>query len=411
MKALAAALLLLAQDPVEDQLKDLVPRLGADEIEAREEALKAIVELGEAAVPHLKRLQSGQGDAEVSARLKGAVEKIERNAARARVYRPTKLITLDLKDVPLEDAVRKACAEAGVEADVPRDVAGRKVTLAAEQEPVLKVLDRLCAAEKDLVCAVAEGKLQIAREKVVPYRTAYAEGFRARVRRVNTFTANNFEAPTTTVILYLSFDAQPDLRARSAAYAGNATAKDGRGGEIAFKPASAGRQGGSSMGGGRGHVMVDDVLIHFDAEHRVENACFLKEAPAGLKSLPSLSVKTKFRFAAGTKVATCKLRRRDEDARLEGLPIRVSYMGSHLQLEHAAGRGGRLEDLIDIDSLVVVTKDGKEQKASPLHVGMGYYLFQCRVDASAEAELRATAYDDVFEREVEFQFADVPIKE
>lgn len=409
--AAAMALCALLQEPPGEKVQELVSRLAAEEIEAREEAFRGLIELGEPALPFLKESLKGRTDAEVLSRLKAAVEQIERNAARSRVYRPARPVTLKAQDVPLEEVVGAVCRQAGVDFSVSAEVAARKVSIEAEKEPLLQALDRLCAGLGDVGVSTADGKIQIVREKFVPYRAAYAEGFRARVKRVLTHVVNNFDAPATTVVLYLSFDTQPDLKARSAVFAEMARGQDERGRELSFKPSSMGRQGGSSMGGGRGHVIVDDVMIPFDSEVRVEHACFLKDAPGALKKLDSLKVKAKYRFAAGTRQATCKLKRREEDGRLEGLPVRVIYMGSHLQLEHAGGRGNRLEDLIDLDTLVVAGKDGKETRCTPLHVSMGYYLFQCRMDASSEAELRVTAYDDVFEKEVEFEFKDVPLRE
>ncbi len=409
MRLIAAlALVLGAQDPLERRIDELVARFAEDEIEKREEAFRALVDLGEPALPILKKLANSRKDAEVLARLRAASRQIEENVARSKVYRPARPVTLRAREAPLRDVVRDACAQAGVEFEVPASLGDRKVTLEADREPLLKALDRLCAGLGGVSTEIAEGKVRFVNEKFPACPAAYADGFRARLKRVTTFGVNDFNQPTATVILYFAFDAQPDLRPRSVAYA-DAPRAEAPSGELTFKPVWMGRRGGMSSSGARGIMTVDDVPIPFDADVRIETACFLKDGPAALGRLDRLRVKAKYRFSTGIRPVKCSLSSKGEVTVLENLPVRATFMGSYVQLM-PTGADVRLEDLLDVNSVSIVGKDGKEEKCVPTHSSPSYYLFRCNADASVNPELQLSVYDGIFEKEVEFELRDVPLR-
>lgn len=415
MKALAALVLLFGlQDPSEEKVRDLVARCGSDNVDTREEAQRALVAMGEAVLPLLRKLEPAQKDAEIAGRVRAAIRQIEEHVARNKVYRPARPVTLRPGEVALKDAVRSAGVQAGVEVEVAAAVADRKVSLEAEREPVLKVLDRLCAAQGDISLEVTEGKLRIKQEKFVPYPAAYADGFRARLKRVSTQHQNDFAAPSTTVILHFAFDAQPDIRPKSACCLDAPRSGSGAA-ELSFKPVTQGRLMGSSSSGDRGTVTVDGVTVPFDSETPVDGACFLKDGPGGLRRLETLRVRARYRFATGLRPVSCKLAMKG-DLVVEGLPVRVTFMGSHLQLMHTSGYGMRLDDLIDMESVTVVGKGGREEKATSLQrIGglpyPGYCTFRVNAENVTDPELRFSAFDGVFEKEVEFELKDVVLRD
>ncbi len=413
MARVVAALAILGalQDPAPEKVRELVSRLGSEEIAAREDALRLLVEMGEPVVPLLKEHQARQTDSETVARIKTALKEIERNSARARVYRPARPVTLPAGERTLAEFVRDACLEAGVEGSVDPAAAGRKVALQAEKEPLLSLLDRACAAQGDLSVQFPDGKLRISKEKPLAGPAAYAGGFRARLRRVHASEVNDFDASNSTVILYVTFDSQPDLQPRSSRYASEARGRAPDGAEALFKPVSMDRLTGMTSTGAKGVIHVDDVAIPFDADVRAESACYLKNAPAGLRRLESLKVKATFRFAAGQRTFSCKTKGNGEMGAFDGLPVSVYVLGGpYVQLQPLRGPGSaRIEDLIDPDSLVVV-RDGKEEKLTRHSPRSNHYLYRSATELGSGAELRVSAFDDVFEKEFEFEFRDVVLR-
>lgn len=416
MRAFTLALALCApQDAADDKIRELVSRLASDEIEAREEAQRQLVEKGEPALPLLRRLLEAAKDPEVVARLKATLLEIEKQALRAKVYRPARPVTIKARGARLEEVLKEAGRQAGVAIELTAELADRRVTLEAEGAPLLAALDRLCAAEKDLAFQPAEGRLRFSSGPAPAVPSAYADGFRARLRRHSFYQEADrvSGASATAVVLYLEFDAEPGISPRSAAQAGPARAT-GAGGEVLFKPASEGRTTMRSGGLARRLTVVDDVPIFLDAQSQLEHVWFLKEAPAALRRLETLRVKTKYRFAAGTRQATCKMPASGEQVRFEGLPVRVSVLADRyldLTLTSEATAGMKLEDYVDVQSLVVVT-GGKEVRCNPRSISVGTrYLFEHPGVPAAEAELRISTYGDVFEKDVEFEFRDIPLRE
>jgi hypothetical protein len=163
--------------------------------------------------------------------------------------------------------------------------------------------------------------------------------------------------------------------------------------------------------GARGVVTLDDVVIPYDADNRVESACYVKEAPAGVRKLDSLKVRARYRFSAATRAVRCKLTRSGGETTIENLPLRASIMSTYVRLEPGAGYESRLGDLIDLDALAIVTKDGKEEKLFPMNASPRLYLFRANVDATMTDELKLSVLDDVFEKEAEFTFENVTLRD
>lgn len=416
MRAFALALALSAlQDPADERIRDLVSRLGADEIDAREEAQRQLIERGEPAAPLLRKHLETARDPEVVSRLKATLLEIEKQAQRAKVYRPARLVTIKARDARLEEVLKDAGRQAGVEIELPAELADRRVTLDAEGAPLLAALDRLCAAEKDLSCQPADGKLRLSAAKHAAMPSAYADGFRARLRRHSLYheTDRAAGAAATAVVLYFEFDSEPGISPRSAVQAGPARGTGG-GAEVTFKPASEGRATLRSGGAARRLTVVDDVPIFLDAESPLEHVWFLKEAPAALRRLETLRVKAKYRFVAGSRTVSCKMPGANTPVRFEGIPVKVSILADRyldLALTPEALAGTKLEDYVDVQSLVIVT-GGKELRCSARSISPGVrYLFEHPGGAAADAEVRLSSFGDVFEKEVEFEFRDLPLRD
>src|SRR5262249_25329950 len=85
----------------EDRVKELIKQLGADDFKTREQAAVALVELGPAAVPHLKR-SAKDPDLEVAKRAQACLEKIGDREADRLVSPAIRLVGLRRPDGAVE---------------------------------------------------------------------------------------------------------------------------------------------------------------------------------------------------------------------------------------------------------------------------------------------------------------------
>lgn len=115
MIAFLALALLATQDPPPDlaaQVRRWVDRLQAESLDEREEACAALIELGPAAVPHL-RPHADSRHPEVRARVEAAISEIERQAVLREHYRPGARVTIDARAVPMAELVRELARQSG----------------------------------------------------------------------------------------------------------------------------------------------------------------------------------------------------------------------------------------------------------------------------------------------------------
>lgn len=141
--ALAAALLLI-QDPSADRL---VLQLGDNDLAVREEAAKALRQLGLRAEPALRRARESS-DAEVRARAAELLVDIDRErtqqaARKDQRARKLRLVTLDVSDAPIGDVLRSLGTQTGIEFKDPPPPADRRVTLKVRETPLLEALNRI----------------------------------------------------------------------------------------------------------------------------------------------------------------------------------------------------------------------------------------------------------------------------
>src|SRR2546422_11333514 len=103
MKVLAAllALLILTQDSIDERVKRLVERLGADEIGERERGGRDLVGLGEPALPALEKAGAASGGAETTPRLETGIEQIRRDAVGAKASPPGRPLPGAAEEQPL----------------------------------------------------------------------------------------------------------------------------------------------------------------------------------------------------------------------------------------------------------------------------------------------------------------------
>jgi hypothetical protein len=415
MSAMIALLLTAPQDSLEKRLPAILERLRADDIEQREGAAKELITLGESAIETLEKAAGAASDGETAARLKAVVVQIRRNALVLKVAPPAKSVTVSATDVPLREFLKDVCGQAGVDFTCDGATGDRPVTVEAKNEPLLQVVDRACAARGDLVSSIADGRLKIAAGKGAGEATAYAEGYRLRVRKTVLTETIEAGATRTSITLYLELDAQPDQKIRGTAVTLPRAATVPGGGEVAVKGVTdlANRMAGWA-GSASGAVVIDGVAVTVEAGESCDRICLIKEVPAGLTKLDSLKIGARFRYSVGLKPITVPLNMRSND-RLPDIPYNVVFTSQQLYfMPIDASRPVPLEDFIDLETMTLVGKDGKESKLTSMAGGMrrGQYYYQVAtpLQNSDSPQLRLQVFD-AFDRDVEFELKDVRLRD
>jgi len=137
-----ALLLLLA---LQEDPQPWIDDLSKDDITARETAGKKLVDIGIAALPKLEKLGANSGG-ELRERVLHLMAAILLNEKRAVVMRSDTKVTIDLKETPLRDAMKRLQEASGFEVWVDEAVDNRPVTLALKDLPYLDALTRICRA-------------------------------------------------------------------------------------------------------------------------------------------------------------------------------------------------------------------------------------------------------------------------
>ena len=129
MKTLALALLaVLPQDGLEKKIADLVARLSDDSIDAREQAVKDLADLGPPAIPVLRKAMV-KLDGEVRGRVDQAIKAIEARDTLAQSLPPFKTVTLDHRNRPAKEALEEIARHAGFALQFEGDVGKEAVSV------------------------------------------------------------------------------------------------------------------------------------------------------------------------------------------------------------------------------------------------------------------------------------------
>ena len=414
------ALLLLVfavqQDPLDKRIAGLLERMRSDEIERREAAAKEMIGLGEPAIDKLEKAAADTADPETASRLKAVVVQIKRNALIVKVSPPVKLVTVSAKDVPLKEFLADVCAQAGVEytCDVPSG--DRPVTVEAKGEPVLQVIDRACASRGDITATIVEGRLKIGVGKYAADPAAYADSFRMRVRKTVVTDVMEAGVVKSSIAIYFEVDAQPDQKVKVVMMTTPKSARLPGGGEIAFKnlQEAAMRMGAWIQAGVA--LVVDGVAVTVEGTESLDRICLIREAPAGLKRLESVKVPVRFRYAVGLKQTSLQLSRGAYE-RIADTPYSVHFTGQQLYFIVTDQRGAAaapLEDFVDLESMVLVGKEGKEVGVSPMAGGMRGRQYMYNSASSFQPndipQLKMKMID-AYDREIEFELKDVKLRD
>lgn len=148
----ALLILLLSQAEAPQDVRDLIRALGADSPEQRDDAAARLKEIGPPAVPALE-----EATKDANPDIRGHAIRILEHIARAERLKglvPSNLkVTLDLKDVPLSEAVAKALHPFGLTgARLDDSMSDRKVSLSLDKAGFWEALERFEAAAGVRLC-------------------------------------------------------------------------------------------------------------------------------------------------------------------------------------------------------------------------------------------------------------------
>ena len=140
-------LLLLVQDV---SVRDLVRQLEDENADVRERAQKQLAARGDAAVAPLKEILEGAGSSsEIKARATAILREIDLTAKIARVYKAPARVTVKAADTMLREVLDEISRQASVVIDSGLVDPAAKVTVDLKDVSLQQALDALCAGQAE----------------------------------------------------------------------------------------------------------------------------------------------------------------------------------------------------------------------------------------------------------------------
>ena len=203
----------LAQD--EARIKELIQKLDDDSFEAREQAEKDLIAIGEAAAPLLKQAaqetEKRKDQGELKVRALSALRAIEFAAKARQVYVEPKLVTLSLADTELSAVLVELEKQTGVRMDPGSVDARAKVSIDVTKAPLFRALDDLCRGQEERTYEYREEGVRFQKERHLTCPTAYEAAFRIRVVKLKQERSTDFKTKNAQVQLTLDADWQKYL--------------------------------------------------------------------------------------------------------------------------------------------------------------------------------------------------------
>ncbi len=151
---LAVALVTLtgaAQDDLERRIDALIPQLSDERVAVREDATRALYDLGSPALPFLKkRLERLEGEAK--ARIGDIVLRIELRETREKLLPPLKLVSFDSKDRPVRDVLAEIERQTGIPMDYSKCSVDDAISIHLKEATPLRALDEVWKKTGRLNC-------------------------------------------------------------------------------------------------------------------------------------------------------------------------------------------------------------------------------------------------------------------
>jgi hypothetical protein len=372
------ALPIQAQD--EAGIKELIQNLDDDSFEVREKAEKALVALGELAVPHLRivvaETQRQKEKAEVRTRALSALRAIEFNVKSRQYYSEPKFVTLRAADAELASVLADLEKQTGVRIDAGGIEAKAKVTLQAENAPLFKVLDELCRGQEERSYEYRDEGIRFARSRFIPYPSAYEGPFRIRVVKLKHERSTDFKIAEGLAQVTLEADWQKYLKPSRRIGLEIRTATDDKGATLEIEKAGSSDDDNGGVivvGNGRFVMRRGGVVVAAGgADEATTTQLFnLKGLSAGAARI-SLQGSARFSFPLEKTNVVFDRPASPEPQQTGDLTIAIKSQGSgriwKLTLTHTPGRPPvipeEIDARIDKESFVALDENGKEHKAT-----------------------------------------------
>ena len=150
MRALAIVILLVVPQDSSDKVRALVEKLGSDVIAEREAATSELIKLGPAALPAIRE-QLGKADGERKARLQAVVKRIEREIKLEKLLGAVPVVTLKVRDVPVEEALAEISSQTGLSIEGFFLDRSFRTTADFKRVSVWKAVDDLCRSHGGII--------------------------------------------------------------------------------------------------------------------------------------------------------------------------------------------------------------------------------------------------------------------
>lgn len=176
MRAIGLGLLILLapQDPA-DRVRSLVQKLESEEIAEREVAVRDLKRIGTPALPKLREMLPGcKGETHV---------RVQRVIEHVMAFGTPPLISLKAADRPLREIVADLERQSGIPFRLIGGAADAKVSVAADETIVWKVIEDLCRARGDLMYRFKNDAIEIYPSKFRALPTVDVAGLRFIVDR------------------------------------------------------------------------------------------------------------------------------------------------------------------------------------------------------------------------------------
>lgn len=202
--ALVLALVLGMQEA--GRVQELLQQLGDDVLETRELAQKSLIDLGDRILPLLKEAR-GKASGETLARIDEVLGQIDFAVRVREVYREAPRISLKLENRPLSVALAEIARQTGFKIDASAVDGAVPVSLDVQDEPILRVLDRLCENRPDCTHdSGGETEVRLLKEPHPSCPAAYVGPFRIRVSQIYGLRGTDFKGLKTSSVVTLLAD-------------------------------------------------------------------------------------------------------------------------------------------------------------------------------------------------------------
>lgn len=207
------AILGLALLPQEAGIRERILKLEDDKAETRDQAQKALVALGEAALPLLKQaVESANSSGELKLRAADTIREIEWTIRAAKVYRTPPRITVKAAGTMLREILDEIARQAAVKIDSRAVDEFAKITLDLPDATLYQAMDQICQGQEGRTWEARDDGIRLLNNPHVPYPTEYSGPFRTRVQSLNLERSNDFKTRSAAVTVTLDADCERTLK-------------------------------------------------------------------------------------------------------------------------------------------------------------------------------------------------------